>query len=83
MPFVDLLKIPLLLSAVVIVHKATIAPNPPPKSEAVARFKKRDTIAGIVNWVPTINMVSLRRLLFPTSPSVHGAQLIHCVRRRP
>ncbi|KAI0335775.1 ICMT-domain-containing protein [Cubamyces sp. BRFM 1775] len=64
MSSVDLLKIPLLLSAAVIVHKATIAPNPPPKSDAVARFKKRDTIAGIVNWVPTINMTLIWSITF-------------------
>ncbi|KAI8978762.1 hypothetical protein BD414DRAFT_421619 [Trametes punicea] len=56
MSFSPLLKIPLLLSGTIALHKATIAPTPPPQSDAVARFKKRDTIAGIVNWVPTINM---------------------------
>ncbi|CDO69849.1 hypothetical protein BN946_scf184884.g8 [Trametes cinnabarina] len=51
-----LLKLPLLFSGGILLHKATFAPNPPPKPDAVARFTQRDTIARIVNLVPTINM---------------------------
>ncbi|KAI0766434.1 Isoprenylcysteine carboxyl methyltransferase family-domain-containing protein [Trametes elegans] len=51
-----LLKLPLLLSATTVVHNGTMAPTPRPKKDAVARFTRRDTIAGIVHWVPYINM---------------------------
>ncbi|KAI9058497.1 hypothetical protein FKP32DRAFT_1680891 [Trametes sanguinea] len=54
-----LLKLPFLLSGGLVLHKATFSPNPPPKSDAVARFTQRDTIARIVNWVPTINMAAI------------------------
>ncbi|KAI0349598.1 hypothetical protein OH77DRAFT_1223058 [Trametes cingulata] len=67
-------KIPLLLFATLLVHNATISPNPRPKTEAVSRFTKRDTIAGIVNWVPVINMAVLWSAAFAEIGTVLAEQ---------